>query len=172
DITYYVSGLSKSLAPGLRTGFLIAPSAALAAAIAIGIRATCFAAQSMGLLIAQQAIEDGAADRIIRENRALLRVRGQALRTALNLPASKPGFHSPHVWLPMSAAEAQRLETRLLRNHVKVMTVAESVLDTTRGSGLRFCIGAIRRDADFERATNIIRRVVSQPADLALRAVV
>jgi DNA-binding transcriptional MocR family regulator len=170
DITYYVSGLSKSLAPGLRTGFAVAPSAECAAAIAAGIRASHFATQSMGLLIAQQAIEDGSADRIIRENRQLLRARGHALLSALSLPAPKSGFTSPHVWLPASTVEAQRLEARLLEDSVRVLSVSESVLDPARGSGLRFCVGATRRDADFERAIGIIKRIVSQSADFALRA--
>lgn len=172
DITYYVSGLSKSLAPGLRTGFVIAPNASLAAKIAIGVRASCFAAQSMGLLIAQQAIEDGAADQIILENRQLLRARGQSLRSALKLPPQKPGISAPHVWLPTTEEDAKRLETRLLRDNVRVMGVADSVLDPSRGSGLRFCIGATRRDGDFDRAIGIIERVVSQPAELAIRAVI
>jgi DNA-binding transcriptional MocR family regulator len=172
EITYYVSGLSKSLAPGLRTGFVIAPSAALAAAVAVAVRATCFSAQSMGLLIAQQAIEDGAADQIIRENRQLLRTRGQALRAALGLPPSKPGIYSPHVWLPSSEREARRLETQLLHNQVRVMGAAESVLDARGGSGLRFCVGATRRNVDFERALSGIHRAVAQPPDLDLRAAV
>lgn len=172
EITYYISGLSKSLAPGLRTGFVIAPTDTLATAIATGIRASCFSAQSMGLLIAQQAIEDGAADQIVRENRQLLHGRGRALRAALGLPAQKPGIDSPHLWLPASEADAHRLEARLLRDNVRIMGVAESVLDPSRGSGLRFCIGATRRDADFERAVSVIRRALSQPHDLAPVAVV
>ena len=172
EITYYISGLSKSLAPGLRTGFVIAPTDTLANAIATGIRASCFSAQSMGLLIAQQAIEDGAANQIVRENRQLLRGRGRALRAALGLAAQKPGIDSPHLWLPVSETDAHRLEARLLRDNVRIMGVAESVLDPNRGSGLRFCMGATRRDADFERAVSLIRRAVSQPDDSAPRAIV
>ena len=172
EITYYVSGLSKSLAPGLRTGFTVAPGAAEAAALAVGIRACCFSAQSMGLLIAQQAIEDGAAEQIIRENRRLLRTRGQALRAVLGLPPQKPGVDSPHVWWPAPEVEARQLEARLLSENVRVMGVAESVLDPSRGSGLRFCVGATRRDTDFERAVSIVKRAITQSANPALRAVV
>jgi hypothetical protein len=45
-------------------------------------------------------------------------------------------------------------------------------VDLSRGCGLRFCVGAPRRDADFERAVGAIRRVVNQPPDLSLRAAV
>jgi DNA-binding transcriptional MocR family regulator len=172
EITYYVSGLSKSLAPGLRTGFAIAPGPALAAAIATGTRASCFSAQSMGLLIAQQAIEDGAADQIIRENRQLLRARGRALRAALGLAPQRSGVDSPHIWWPASETDAQRLEARLLSENVRIMGIADTVLDARRGCGLRFCVGATRREADFERAVGVIKRSIVQPSNFALRAAV
>jgi DNA-binding transcriptional MocR family regulator len=172
DITYYVSGLSKSLAPGLRTGFAISPSAHLTAQIAVGVRASAYAAHSMGLLIAQQAIEDGSAQQILKENRKLLKSRGSAIRAALNLMPDRLAITSPHVWLSAAAAEAARLEAQLLAEHVRVTNIADPVLDPARGSGLRFCLGAARRDGDFERAVGAIQRVMQLPPDLSLRAAV
>lgn len=172
DITYYVSSLSKSLAPGLRTGFAVTPSAAHTSRVAVGVRASTYAAQSMGLLIAQQAIEDGSADQILKENRGLLRIRGGALRAALNLKTDRGVAMSPHVWLPASEADAARLVARLLEENVRVTGLSDPILDPSRGSGLRFCVGATRRDADFERAVGAIQRVMQQPPDLALRAAV
>jgi DNA-binding transcriptional MocR family regulator len=172
DITYYVSSLSKSLAPGLRTGFAIAPSSLHIARIAVGVRASTYAAHSTGLLIAQQATEDGSADQILKENRRLLRTRGSALRAALNLRTTSAVSMSPHVWLPAPEAEAARLAARLLEENVRVTGIADPVLDPARGSGLRFCVGGTRRDADFERAVGAIQRVMQQPPDLALRAAV
>jgi DNA-binding transcriptional MocR family regulator len=170
DITYYISSLSKSLAPGLRTGFVAAPSALLASRIAVGVRASAHAAQSMGLLLAQQVIEDGSAEQILKENRRLLRNRGSALRAALNLRSERLTAMSPHMWLPASQGEATRLEAQLLAENVRVTGIADPVVDAARGSGLRFCVGAPRRDADFERAVSTIQRVLNQPLDLSVRA--
>jgi DNA-binding transcriptional MocR family regulator len=172
DITYYLSSLSKSLAPGLRTGFAVAPSALLTSRIAVGVRASAYAAHSTGLLIAQQAVEDGSADQILKENRRVLRTRGSALRAALNLRTHRLVAMSPHIWLPAPEAEAAQLAARLLEENVRVTGIADPVLDPARGSGLRFCVGGTRRDADFERAVGAIRRVMQQPPDLALRAAV
>jgi DNA-binding transcriptional MocR family regulator len=172
DITYYVSSLSKSLAPGLRTGFVAAPTALLASRIAVGVRASAHAAQSMGLLIAQQVIEDGSAEQILKENRMLLRSRGGAIRAALGLRSERLAAMSPHVWLPASQEEATRLEAQLLAENVRITGIADPVLDAARGSGLRFCVGAPRRDADFERAVSAIQRVVNQPQDLSVHAAV
>ncbi len=170
DITYYISSLSKSLAPGLRTGFVAAPTALLASRIAVGVRASAHAAQSMGLLLAQQVIEDGSAEQILKENRRLLRSRGGALRAVLNLRTERLTAMSPHMWLPASQGEATRLEAQLLAENVRVTGIADPVVDAARGSGLRFCVGAPRRDADFERAVGAIQRVLNQPQDLSVRA--
>jgi DNA-binding transcriptional MocR family regulator len=172
DLTYYVSGLSKSLAPGLRTGCLVAPTAVMAARVAVGLRVRAHSAQSMGLLIAQQAIEDGSADQILKENRKLLRTRGSAVRAALNLRTERAAAMSPHVWLPASASEAIRLEALLLSENVRVTGRSDPVVDAARSSGLRFCVGAPRREADFERAVGAIQRVLNQAPDLSLRAAV
>jgi DNA-binding transcriptional MocR family regulator len=172
DITYYVSGLSKSLAPGLRTGFVVAPTPVMAARVAVGLRVSAHTAQSMGLMIAQQAIEDGSAEQILKENRRLLRTRGSAIRAALNLQPERLAEMSPHAWLPASASEVIRLEARLLAENVRVTRSTDPVLEGARGSGLRFCVGAPRRDSDFERALEAIRHVLSQPPDLALHAAV
>jgi DNA-binding transcriptional MocR family regulator len=163
DITYYVSGLSKSLAPGLRTGCLVAPTAVLAARVAVGLRVSAHSAQSMGLLIAQQVIEDGSAEQILKENRKLLRTRGSAIRAAVNLRPAPLAAMSPHVWLPASQGEAARLEAQLLAENVLITGISAPVLDFSRGCGLRFCVGAPRRDADFERAVGAIQRVLNQP---------
>ncbi|HEY6456376.1 MAG TPA: PLP-dependent aminotransferase family protein [Steroidobacteraceae bacterium] len=172
DIIYYVSGLSKSLAPGLRTGFVVAPTAQLAARVAVGLRVASHSTQSMGLLIAQQAIEDGSAEQILKENRRLLRTRGSAMRTALNLPPAHLASMSPHLWLPASESEAVRLEALLLAQNVRVTGRSDPLLDAARASGLRFCVGTPRRETDFERAVGAIQRVLNQAPDLSLRAAV
>jgi DNA-binding transcriptional MocR family regulator len=172
DITYYISGLSKSLATGLRTGFLVAPSAALAAQVAAGQRAACYGTQSMGLVLAQQCVEDGSADQVIRENRKLLKARGIALRAALSIRQHPGSGNSPHVWLSTDAVEAARLEGELRAENVRVTGIADPTLDPARASGVRFCIGVTRRDADFERAIAAIQRVMQRPPDLSLRAAV
>ena len=171
DICYYVCGMSKSIAPGLRTGFVIAPDRINAAEIAWGVRASCFASQSMGLLIAGQAIEDGAAEQIIKENRRILRIRGGLLRAALGVPSQEQSRYSPHIWLPLrSFEEAVDIEARLLEENVRVTGAAVPGVEGCREFGLRFCIGATRREADFERALGIIKRVRAQVGALSQRA--
>jgi 7-keto-8-aminopelargonate synthetase-like enzyme len=126
----------------------------------------------MGLLIAQQAIEDGSAEQILKENCKLLRTRGSAIRTALNLAPGPLQSMSPHVWLPATQGQAARFEAQLLAENVRITGISDPVVDASRGCGLRFCVGAPRRDVDFDRAVGAIQRVFNQPPDLSLRAAV
>jgi DNA-binding transcriptional MocR family regulator len=172
DICYYVGGLSKSIAPGLRTGYVLAPDSASTSAIAWGVRASCFASQSMGFLITQQALEDGAAEQIIKENRKILRGRGQLLRGVLGLALQPGAQYSPHVWMPLSAPEAARIENRLMSENIRVTGALVPALEGAKTTGLRFCIGATRRDADFERALTAIKRTLEKADNLEQRAIV
>lgn len=168
---YYVSALSKSIAPGLRTGFVVAPTDEAAAEVARGVRVSCFSSQSMGMLVAQQAMEEGAADQIIKENRRTVRLRNHLLRQTLSLPEMGCPF-SPHVWLPLQEHEAERLEARLLREGIKATSPGIPRVAGGMAFGLRFCVGSPRREEDFQEAMPRIEAVLHQPADLSMDAVV
>jgi DNA-binding transcriptional MocR family regulator len=161
ELCYYVSGLSKSIAPGLRTGFAVAPDETHADGLAQAVRAACFATQSMGLLIAQQAIEDGAAEQIVKENRRIVYARNALLRKGLEKEESKPALHwSPHVWMPMSEAESERIEAKLFREGVRLTPFAVPRMPGAREGGLRICVGAPRREEDFRRAVALLQRAL------------
>lgn len=159
ELCYYVSGLSKSIAPGLRTGFAVAPSETAANTLAQAVRAACFTTQSMGLLIAQQAIEDGAAAQIVKENRRIVYSRNALLRKGLGNEESKQALNwSPHAWMPMSELESERIESRLFREGVRLTPVAVPRLPAAKECGLRICVGAPRREEDFRRAVILLQR--------------
>ena len=63
DVTVYVSGLSKSVATGLRVGFVAAP-AALVPAIERAIRATTWNTPAMTTAIACRWLDDGTVGRL------------------------------------------------------------------------------------------------------------
>jgi len=69
DQVAYVSGLSKSTAPGLRAGFLIMPERHRAAALEAQ-RASTFGAPTFGAVLATQWIESGGAYEMFETIRA------------------------------------------------------------------------------------------------------
>lgn len=96
----YVTGLSKSLAAGYRTGFL-ATSASLVERASAAIWATAVAASPIAVALAAAVLADGTADRIVEWKRAEVRARGELARDVLRSVPDAVSASSPHLWLPL-----------------------------------------------------------------------
>ena len=72
--TFYITGTSKTLAPGLRVGFIMPPRE-LVAATATAVRATCWMTAPLSTLIAARWIEDGTAEALLEAQRRELVAR-------------------------------------------------------------------------------------------------
>jgi DNA-binding transcriptional MocR family regulator len=170
--TIHVSGVSKSLSPGLRVGFLLAPPGDLFERVIHAVRAQFYAPPNFGALIAAQWIEDGSADAIAREIRDEMGQRlGLAraiLGSAMETPASA---FSPHVWLPMNELDAERLAGRALRGGVEVTPPAAPIVEPGLESGVRICLGAATDQAQLERGLRVVATALTG-ADERSRAVI
>ena len=101
ELTYYVGGLAKSLAPALRIAYLATPDARTAARIMGGIRATATMASPLTAALATTWIADGTADAVLLAIRAEARAR-QAIAASI-LPPDMVQTHPDafHVWLSL-----------------------------------------------------------------------
>lgn len=141
--TFHVSGVSKTLGPGLRAGFLVAPSQGTFERVLDAVRAVTFAPSGFGGLVATQWIEDGAADQIVAEVRAEATARLSLAREILGAAIEAPRSESaPHVWLPMSELEAERLAGRALRGGAEVTPPDAPIVEPGLVTGVRVCLGA------------------------------
>jgi DNA-binding transcriptional MocR family regulator len=149
--TFYVSSLSKAVAPGLRTGFIVAPGADDLERITPIVRARCYAPNAFGHQIAASWIEDGSADDIAGEVREEVRARTALAKAALG-PWLDPatGEASPHLWLPMGELQAERLAAAAARAGVELTPPSAPVVDPALARGVRVCIGAARERAALE----------------------
>ena len=97
----YVTGLSKSLAAGFRTGFLATTPSVFDRAKA-AMFATAVAASPISAQLAVSLIADGTADRIVAWKRDETRARMVMARQ--RLPDVPDATHdaSPHIWLPLA----------------------------------------------------------------------
>jgi DNA-binding transcriptional MocR family regulator len=161
DQVAYVSGLSKSTAPGVRTGYLVAPERHHAAALE-ALRASTFGAPTFGAALATQWIESGVAFEVFDAIRRELARRSELARTALagHLAPLAPSA-SPHVWLPLGELDAERVAGQALRAGVKVTPPRAPFVDGVPVDGLRLCLGAAPDLATLARGLAVVRAALA-----------
>jgi hypothetical protein len=122
EATVYVSGLSKSVATGLRVGFVAAP-APVVPAIERAIRATTWNTPALTTAIACRWLEDGTVNRLEARKRDDARTRQAIARHVL---AGLPQISHPSsyfTWLPLpEGARADRVAASLSRDRISVAT--------------------------------------------------
>lgn len=96
DHSYYITSLSKTVAPGIRVGYLLAPARAVPP-IESALRATLWMTSPLLAEIAARWMRDGTADRILSEIRREMAVRRSA--AAEILPGVGPAEGSLHLWM-------------------------------------------------------------------------
>jgi DNA-binding transcriptional MocR family regulator len=163
DVTVYVSGLSKSVATGLRIGFVAAPPAVVPA-IERAIRATTWNTPAVTTAIACRWLEDGTVRRLEAGKREDARARQSIARDVLaGLPqTSHPASY--FVWLPLpEGARADRVAAALAREHISVATAEPFATSAPAPQALRLALGST--DLSSLRATlGRVRAVVEADA--------
>lgn len=165
---FHVSGVSKTLAPGLRAGFVIAPDEAALERILAAMRAIAYAPPGFGALIAGQWIEDGTADAILADIRAETTKRLDLAREILGPAMAAPASPSaPHIWLPMSELEAERLAGRALRGGAEVTPPAAPIVAPGLVTGVRLALGAAADLSELETGLRIVAAALAGEDDRA-----
>jgi DNA-binding transcriptional MocR family regulator len=171
DQVAYVSGLSKSLAPGFRTGFLAVPDRHRTPALEV-LRAQAFGSPTFGAALASEWIESGEAYDVADAVRAELGRRAAiAKRVLAGLIEPVRQRASPHVWLPLGELEAERVAGLAMRAGVKITSPRAPFADDVPTSGLRICLGAAPDLATLERGLEVVRDA-TRPARALAEAVV
>ncbi|SED70953.1 PLP-dependent aminotransferase family protein [Streptomyces sp. Ag109_O5-10] len=163
DITVYVSGLSKSVASGLRVGFVLAPSFAVPP-LERAIRATTWNTPALTTAIACRWLDDGTVDHLEVQKREDAKAR-QALagRELAGLPlVSHPSSY--FTWLPLpDDARADRLTADLARQHISVSTAEPFTTSAHTPQALRLALGSTDLDR-LQSTLRTVRRVVVEDA--------
>ncbi|SFM20568.1 PLP-dependent aminotransferase family protein [Variovorax sp. OV329] len=163
ELTVYVSGLSKSVATGLRVGFVAAPAAWLPK-IERAIRATTWNTPAILTSMACSWIDDGTVARLEAEKRqdAISRqaVAGDVLsgRRCTRHPAS----YFVWVWLP-EEVRADRVARTLMSEHVSVSTAEPYATTAHVPHALRLALGSVGMEA-LRAALQAVRRVIDDQA--------
>lgn len=101
DITFFICSLSKSLAPGLRLGYLRAPKDQLARMLA-GVLTTARMASPLSAEIATMLIQGGGAEEIVKRQRDDMEQRQKLARRILKDAVPEHcRAEAPHLWLEL-----------------------------------------------------------------------
>jgi DNA-binding transcriptional MocR family regulator len=159
DITVYVSGLSKSVATGLRFGFVAAP-APLVPAIERAIRVTTWNTPAIITAMACRWLDDGTVGRLEVRKREDARTRQSIARDALaGLPLV--GHPSSYFsWLPLPEdARADRVAASLARRGISVSTAEPFATSAHIPQAIRLALGSAELGS-LRQALREVREVV------------
>ena len=142
DQTFYITGTSKSLAPGLRIGYVVPPAAEMQRVSATMQATTWFTAPLMAEIVTEW-IESGRADEMAEWKRLETTARHRLAREILSpwLPASGPV--SFHLWLQLPEPwRAENFVSQARARGVAVNSPDEFLVGRdTAPHAVRVCLG-------------------------------
>ncbi|MFE9996700.1 aminotransferase-like domain-containing protein [Streptomyces avermitilis] len=163
DITVYVSTLSKSVATGLRVGFVVAPPSRVPS-LERAIRATTWNTPALTTAIACRWIEDGTVNQLEAQKREDAKARQALARRELaGLPLiGHPSSYFTWLTLP-DDARADRLTATLARQHISVSTAEPFTTTKHTPQALRLALGSTDMDS-LQSTLRTVRRVALEDA--------
>ena len=141
--TIYVSGLSKSVAAGLRIGMVAAPPAMIPA-LEMAIRVTSWNTPSLTVALACRWIESGEVDALEDGKRHDARERQRAARSVLRGCDVTSHPSSYYLWLSLpQGLRADEVAAQLQGDGVSVVTAAPFATTRHVPQALRLAIGTV-----------------------------
>ena len=173
DLVYYVTGLSKTTAPGLRVGFAAVPTVAVDR-VASAIRSTCWIAPPIAVEIACRWIRDGSAEQILQDLRREAAWRRERTLRALSRWDVDCAPGALHIWLHLPepwrstdfAAEAKR------RGLGVTPAEAFSVGRRAPSHAIRACFGPLPSRAALDKALGILTEMLEDRPQQAFGSIV
>jgi DNA-binding transcriptional MocR family regulator len=161
ELVYYVTGLSKTTAPGLRVGFVTAPAIAVER-LASAIRTTCWIAPPIAVEIACRWIRDGSAERILHDVRREAAWRRERVLQVLDKwdVDCPPG--ALHIWLHLPEPWRSTDFATEAKQRGLGVTPAEAFAVGRRAPShaIRACFGPLPNRAVLDKALAILTEML------------
>jgi len=171
DIVTYVGSLSKCVAPGLRTAFVLAPNTEEAARLDATLRASMLMLSPLPLVVASAWIADGTAERATADIRREATARAQLARDILGADRVVAPDGSLHGWLTLPPSWTVAAFVALAQQRGVRVTPADwyvtSPSETFRApTAVRLTLGAEQDRRRIEHALRTLASILAQPAGL------
>ena len=158
---YYLTSTSKTLAPGLRVAYVLAPPAMIPRLVA-NLRATTWAVAPLTAAVASLWIRDGTADRLLDARRQEARERQAIARARLagaDLDAKPEAYY---IWLRLPDPWRRDAFAAEARARGVVVTPAEAfaVGREPAPHAVRICLGAARSREALGRGLDAIAELL------------
>jgi DNA-binding transcriptional MocR family regulator len=139
---YYLTSLSKCIAPGLRIGFLVVPAAQTDRFLP-AMQATVWMAAPIMAEIARRLIADGTAQRLAEARRQEARARQNLARHALGALGWRAHPVGLHGWLRLSDPwRADDFAMAAAAKGAPVTPIGAFAVTRTKEQAVRICLGA------------------------------
>jgi len=158
--TFYFTGFSKCIMPGLRTGYLVAPER-FETAVANRHLVTNWMATPLMAEIASGWIEDGTSAKLLDWQAAALARRNRLARDVLSGIDFRASPNGLHLWLPLPApwTEEEFVAQARLNGVAVAPGSSFSLVERPIPAAVRVCIGAASEDA-LVRGLAIVARLI------------
>lgn len=159
ESTIYVSGLSKSVATGLRFGFVVAPKEFIEP-LERAIRATIWNTPALVTAIATGWLNDGTVARLEAEKRTDAQRRQAVARQVLDGLDLVGHPSSYFVWLPLPGeARADQVAVALMRENISVSTAEPFATTKHPPHAIRLALGSVGLDV-LSQSLETVKQVI------------
>ncbi len=169
--SFYFTGFSKCLLPGLRIAWLVMPET-LSAAARTRHLVTNWMATPLIAEIASRWLEDGTAVELLNWQRSRLHRRNAIARRVMEGTDIRTTTNGLHVWLPMPEAWPEQAFVAHARHGGVALAAGNNFAITTPQAveGVRISLGA-GSEQDIERGLTVVARLVRSTPEPALLAI-
>ena len=162
--SYFVTGLSKTLLPGLRIAHVVAPTPAAAEAVTRGVTLSCIMAPPLMAEIAARWIEDGTAAELLAHNREDLQQRYELVMATLGDLECRSHPHSHHAWLELPEPWTSSEFVAACRARNVLVAPAEAFAVDQAPAAVRLSVASPAPD-DLRQALTVIRQLLASAPD-------
>jgi len=160
--TYYLTGTSKSIAPGLRVAYAVCPRG-MQPRVANTVRTTIWETSPLMSALLTKWIQDGTADRTIAAKRAEVASRHELAKRILS-QTTPPPHPTPHWWIALPQAwRAEDLTGECRQRGVGITPAAAFAINRDNiPTAVRICLAAVATQQRLQDGLQIIKEILER----------